>query len=335
VKAAFKAGKERFDVREVETPAIKPDECLIKISYCAVCVWCYKEWLRDGNDDMYGPGVTGHEMSGVIGKVGANVRKWKPGDEVLTYFWWHCGTCPECKQGKTTYCMNPVSSRHVKGGYAQFVVAAEQCILPSPRGMDLKYAGLITDMVGTAMHAIRRAFSVGISRDVVAVWGLGPVGLFTVQGLRTFKEVKRIIGIDPVKSRRDVALCLGAGEVLDPSQEDTVERLLAENGGRGVDYAFNCALSSSEAAYETLKIDGYLMNITGGCLSVSQCEKRVDGSFYFFKSEYEENLQLVMDGKIKLEPLLTHEFPLDEINEAMELRSKQPERSLKVTIRCS
>lgn len=335
VKAAFKAGKERFDVREVETPNIGPDECLVKVGYCAVCVWCYKEWLRDGADDIYGPGVTGHEISGVIEKIGTNVTKWKRGDEVLTYFWWHCGTCPECKQAKTTYCRNPMPSRDVKGGYAQFVVAAEQCILPSPRGIDLKYAGLITDMVGTTMHAIRRAFAVRIGRDVVAVWGLGPVGLFTVQGLRTFEEVKRIIGIDPVKSRRDIALRLGANNVLNPSQDDTEERLHSANGGRGVDYAFNCALPSAEIAYRTLKIDGYLMNVTGGYTSDSQCEKRIDGSFYFFKDEYEENLQLVMDKKIKLEPLLTHEFPLDQINEAMELRSKHPEESLKITIRCS
>lgn len=335
MKAAIKAGKERFDIRKIDTPQPGPDECLIKVSYCAVCVWCYKEWLRDGSDDLYGPGVTGHEISGVIEKVGSNVQQWKVGDEVVTYFSWHCGVCPECKKGKTTYCRNPKPSRDVKRGYAEFVIAAEQCILPAPKGMAPKYTGLITDMVGTAMHAIRRAFSVGNDRDVVTVWGLGPVGLFTVQGLRTFDKVKRIIGLDPVKSRRDIALRLGADEVLDPSEDDTEERLQKENTGRGVNYAFNCALPSAEMAYKTLMLDGYLMNITGGYTSRSQCEKRIDGSFYFFKHEYPENLKLVTDGKIKLEPLVTHVFPLDEINEAMELRSKHPEQSLKVTIKCT
>ena len=116
--------------------------------------------------------------------------------------------------------------------------------------------------------------------------------------------------------------------------EHLKERLLAENDGRGVNYAFNCTLPSSEVAYETLKMDGYLMNITGGCKSQSQMEKRIDGSFYYNKEEHEENVQLVVDGKIKLEPVLSHEFPLDQINEAMELRSRHPEKSLKVTIKC-
>jgi threonine dehydrogenase-like Zn-dependent dehydrogenase len=60
----------------------------------------------------------------------------------------------------------------------------------------------------------------------------------------------------------------------------------------------------------------------------------VDGSFYFFKHEHDENMPIVLDGRIKLAPAISHEFPLGEINAAMELRAKQPEKSLKVVIRC-
>jgi propanol-preferring alcohol dehydrogenase len=334
MKAAIKAGKERFDVREVAVPNIGADECLIKIHYCAICVFCYNEWLRDGADDIFGPGVTGHEISGVIQEVGANVKQWQVGDEVLTYFYWHCGVCLECQAGKTTYCTNRPQPVNVMRGYAEYTVALERCILPAPKGVHPKYSSLITDMVGTPMHAIRRAFSVELDRHVVAVWGLGPVGLFAVQGLRTVAGVKRIIALDPLGSRREAAFHLGADEVLNPFQDDTEERLKAENDGRGVNYAFNCALPSAEMAYQTLKMDGYLMNITGGYISQSQMEKRIDGCFYFNKDEHEDNLQLIMDGKLRLEPVLSHEFPLNQINEAMELRAKHPEQSLKVAIKC-
>lgn len=334
MKAAIKTGKERFDISEVTIPNIGDYECLIKVQYCAICVWCYKEWLRNGTDDIFGPGVTGHEISGVIEEVGTNVKQWKPGDEVLTYFYWHCGVCPECKAGKITYCTDRPAPANVVGGYAEYTVALDRCLLPAPKGVHPKYSSLITDMVGTPMHAIRRAFSVEIDRDVVAVWGLGPVGLFAIQGVRTFDGVRRIIALDPVENRREVALRLGADAVLNPLQDDTEERLNTENGARGVNYAFNCALPSAEMAYNTLKMDGYLMNITGGYLSQSQMEKRIDGSFYFNKDEHEDNLQLIMDGKIRLEPVLSHEFPLDQINEAMELRAKHPEQSLKVAIKC-
>jgi len=334
MKAAFKTGRERFEIRDIDPPQIGPNDCLIRVHYCATCVWCYKEWLRDGTDDIYGPGATGHEMSGVVERVGADVTKWRVGDEVLTYFSGHCEVCPECRAGRTTYCANPDRPRNVAGGYAQYVAAAEQCLLPSPKGIDLKHAALITDMVGTSMHAIRRAFSVNLSRDVVAVWGLGPVGLFTVQGLRCFEGVRCVIALDPIRSRREVAMRLGADIILDPLEKGTQERLRAQNDGRGANYAFNCALASAEMPYNTLGPDGYLMNITGGFTTQSQCEKRVDGSFYFFKKEFEENVCFVLGGRIRLEPVLTHEFPLSEINEAMELRAKHPAESLKVVIGC-
>jgi threonine dehydrogenase-like Zn-dependent dehydrogenase len=334
VKAAFKAGKERFEIRETALPEIGPRDCLVRVHYCAICVWCYKEWLRDGSDDLYGPGLTGHEIAGVVEKTGGEVKKWRPGDKVLTYFSGHCETCPECVAGKTTYCRTPGRPKNVLNGYAEYVAAAEQCLLSAPEGMDLKEACIIPDMVGTPMHAIRRAFAAGVARDAVAVWGLGPVGLFAIQGLRTFEDVKRIIALDPVESRRDLALNLGADEAWDPCEEGTKEKLRGENGGAGINYAFNCALASPKMAYETLALDGYLMNITGGFETENQCEKRVDGSFYFFKHEHDENMPIVLDGRIKLAPAISHEFPLGEINAAMELRAKQPEKSLKVVIRC-
>jgi L-iditol 2-dehydrogenase len=336
MKAAVKANKEQFDIQEVPVPEIGANDCLVRVHYCATCVWCYEEWLRDGTNDLYGPGVTGHEMSGIVEQVGANVTRWQPGDAVLTYAAGHCGSCPECRGGKETYCRRPLD--WVIHGYAEYVAAPQQCLLPSPPRIDLKNAGLITDMVGTSMHAIRRAFSVALDRTVVAIWGLGPVGLFTIQGVRTFPGVKKVIALDFVQCRRALALELGADEALDPAQPDVEQRLLRENGGRGVNYAFNCALRDPDAvevAFRTLKLDGYLMNITGQARSGFQGEKRVDGAFYFFKDEYDENVRLVLGGKIRLEPVLTHQFPLERINEAMELRAKHPDKALKVTIRCA
>lgn len=334
--AAFKTGKENFEVRETPRPPLGPRDCLVRVQYCGVCVWCYKEWQRDGTDSDQNPGTTGHEMAGTVEEVGREVTRWRPGDKVLTYFWGHCETCPECLAGKTTYCRTPGRPKNVAAGFAEFISTAEQCLLPAPEGICLKAASIIPDMVGTPMHAIRRAFSVGLPRDVITVWGLGPIGLFTIQGLRTFPGVGRIIAVDPMPNRRQLALELGADEALDSGDEDALRgRLLAENNGRGANHAFNCALPSPDLAYETLGLDGYLMSITGGCRTQSQCEKRSDGSFYFFKNEHEESIRLIREGKIRLEPVLSHEFPLREINAAMELRAKHPEASLKVVIRCS
>lgn len=334
MKAAIKSGMEKFEIREFPAPEINDDECLVRVKYCAICVWCYNEWLRDGTDDIYGPGLTGHEVSGIIEKAGPKVKGWKAGDEVLVYDALHCGVCPECASGRETYCRD-VRSLHK--GYAQYLAAPAANLFAVPEGIKLAPASLITDMVGTSMHAIRRAFSVDLGRDTVTVWGLGPVGLFVVQGLRTFKGVKKIIGLDPVESRRKLALELGADEVVDTIGEGVEERLLSENGGAGVNYAFNCvtAPKAIETAYKSLRLNGYLMNITGSIKTADMMEKRVDGSWYFFKKEYEENVRLVLEGKIRLDPVISHIYPLSGINDAMEMRSKHPDKSLKVLINCT
>jgi L-iditol 2-dehydrogenase len=334
MKAAMKVGKEKFQIIDVPTPEITPEDCLVRIKYCAVCAWCYEEWLRDGENDLYGPGITGHEMTGVVEQVGSAVKSIRKGDRVSIYFSSHCGSCPECLDGKETQCMNPPGKNYING-YAEYIAVRENCLLPIPDSIDLKHAGLIGDMIGTTMHAIRRAFAVNINRKVVAVWGLGPVGLFAVQGLKTFQGVEKVIAIDPVRFRRDLALELGADEALDPKATDIAERLKKENEGRGVHYAFNCAIRNPDiikVVFDTIKHDGYLMNITGAAQSGFQTEKRIDGSFYFYKKEYEENVRLVTEGRIRLEPVMTHEFSLDDINEAMELRAKHPEKAIKVTI---
>jgi threonine dehydrogenase-like Zn-dependent dehydrogenase len=330
MRAAVKVGKERFELQEFPIPEIGPGECLIRVHACGICAWCYSVWLEDATSSNLPPGLSGHEVSGVVEHVGPGVTGWKPGDRVVIHDLKGCGECAYCREGKETYCRK---ARGVNRGYADYLAISSDCLLPAPKGMDLALASLLTDMVGTPMHAIRRAFAVNISHTVSVVWGLGPIGMFTVQGLRTFEGVEKIMAIDPHPMHRELALQLGADVALDPKAPDTEERLMAENEGRGANYAFNCALNTPEAidvAFRTLKLDGYLMNLLGRALSGYLTEKRVDSSWYFFRNEYPENVRLVQEGKIKLEPVLTHVVPAERINEAMELRAKRRGESLKV-----
>ncbi len=330
MRAAVKVGKERFELQEFPIPEIDPGECLIRVHACGICAWCYNLWLEDASSSNLPPGLSGHEVSGVVEQVGSAVTGWKSGDRVVIHVQTACGECAYCREGKEMYCRK---GRCTFRGYVDYLAIDAQCLLPAPEGMDLALASLLTDMVGTPLHAIRRAFAVPIPRTVSVVWGLGPIGMFTVQGLRTFEGVEKIIAIDPHPMHRDLALQLGADVALDPKAVDTEERLMAENEGRGANYAFNCVLSTPEAidvAFRTLMLDGYLMNLHGKAQSGKLTEKRVDASLYFFRSEYPENVRLVQEGKIKLQPVLTHVVPAERINEAMELRAKRRGESLKV-----
>jgi threonine dehydrogenase-like Zn-dependent dehydrogenase len=335
MKAAVKVGKERFDVVEVDTPAVRDGEVLVRVHYCLICAWCFGEWLRDGTDNRLGPGTTGHEVSGVVEETGPGATAFRAGDRVLVYDTAHCGECEECRAGRETFCKSAASLHQ---GFAEYVKVPERNLFPAPAGMDLKSAAMVTDMVGTSMRAIRRAFEVPLARRVCTVWGLGPVGLVALQCLKATDGVEKVIGLDPLANRREMALRLGADQALDPTSEESLNAVRAENGDRGCDYAFNCGIRDEDALQQvltTVRRDGYLMNVTGRARSWGQCEKRIDGTFYFWRNEFQENAGLVTSGRVRVAPVISHEFPLAEINEAMALRAKRPGECLKVAVRCN
>lgn len=332
MKAAVKTGRERFDITEVPTPVPESEEVLVRVAYCAICAWCYEVWEADAPNSPHGPGVTGHEVSGVVESCGKRAGRFKKGDRVIVYNQWTCGGCPDCVAGLDTYCSAGHSLHH---GYAQFVCVPERNLFPLPDGIPLKYACMITDMIGTPLHAIKRAFRAGLARDVITVWGLGPVGLFTVQCLRA-QGSRFIAAVDPLAKRREAALGLGADAAFDPGEPDFEDTLVTACGARA-NYAFNCAVRDPEvisAAIRTLGNDGYLMNITGTAVSGFQTEKIIDGTFYYNRNEHAECMELVTSGKVKLEPVLTDVFPLERINEAMAARLHNKENCLKVAVRC-
>ena len=333
MKAALKVGREKFAVVDVDTPSIGKNDVLVEVHYCLICAWCYETWLKDDTQSPLGPGISGHEVSGVVKEIGSEVRNFKTGDKVLVYDLIHCGECEECNAGKETFCK---SSGSIHKGYAEYVKVPERNLFHSSVGLDLRTAGMITDMVGTPMRAIRRAFEVNLPRKICTVWGLGPVGLITLQCLKTFNGVEKVIALDPLPNRREMALKLGGDQALDPNSEESANLIKAENSDRGCDYAFNCAIRSEEILHTvmtTIRRDGYLMNITGAAKSWNQLEKRVDGSFYFWRNEYKENAELVTSGLIDVKSIISHEYPLEQINEAMEMRAKHPEESLKIAVR--
>ncbi|MHB1485413.1 MAG: zinc-dependent alcohol dehydrogenase [Saccharofermentanales bacterium] len=335
MKAAIKTGKERFEIIDVPMPEIGRKDVLVRIRYCSICAWCYEEWGRDACESYLGPGLTGHEMAGIVEEAGSEVTDWKPGDKVLVYIAKGCGKCAMCRKGEEIHCKDRTN---ITGGFAEYIAVPENYLLKAPPGIDLKYSVLITDMVGTAMHGIRRAFaSSSKAKSVITVWGAGPVGLFVVQGLRCYDDVGKIIVLDPVGSRREMALRLGADEALDPLDDMSIKKLMAENEGYGADFAFCClnVQNAVDMAYKTLSPDGVMMNINGSIKVDPYEEKLVNTSFYFLRNEYEENVKMVLDGKIVLEPLLSHTYDLGDINAAMEMRSKHPEKSFKINIECN
>ncbi|NOZ20738.1 MAG: alcohol dehydrogenase catalytic domain-containing protein [Planctomycetes bacterium] len=327
MKALKKTGPCKGEIVDIDAPPIADDECLVRIKACGICAWDANTWKAEG-PDPFGPGITGHEMAGVVAEVGRKSKKWKPGDKVVIYGVRSCGACPHCRRRNYRYCMKKSA---IVNGFAEYVAAPWNRLLPMPRGVRFAEASLLIDIVGTPIHGLRRG---GVGRKTtVAVWGLGPVGLGGVQGAKAL-GAPFVIGVDILANRRRAAERLGADVTLDPRQTPPVERMKELTEGEGMHVCLNAVAvdSVAQAAYDSLRLDGTLVLLAGQPQAKGQLEKNIRGSWYFHIDEYAKNLRLLRQRKLKLRPIISHRFPLSRAPEAFDLRVNHPDETLKVVI---
>jgi len=274
-------------------------------------------------------GIQGHEISGTIAEVGKGVEGWRVGDRVTVYAVIGCGECESCKMGMDPYCLR---GPHVlSGGFAEYAKVPTRSLLPLDPTLDFVSGCLLTDNVGTPMRALGRARM----RDggVVAVWGLGPLGLVAVQGAKAL-GAQKVIGLDPISMRREVAKIMGADYVADPMKSDVGKISSEITGGYGVDLSF-CTVRDdgiAERAANIVRRNGWFVSAAGRAPIGGEFEIYASGVWYFAKGDYPSNVELVKSGRIELRPIITHIFPLDRIQEAFETRFKHPERAIKVVV---
>jgi len=324
LKAAFHVAKERVEVQEVRRPDIGEDECLVRVEACGICGsdgW----WLSD----ELAQGIQGHEIAGTITEVGKGVEGWHVGDRVTVYAVIGCGECAPCKTGMDPYCLR--GPRSLSGGFAEYAKVPMRSLLPLDPSIDFISGCLITDNVGTPMRALGRAKI--RENGVVAIWGLGPLGLIAVQGAKAL-GAREVIGVDPISMRRMVAKRLGADVVLDPSKDDVGSTSSGITGGYGVDLSF-CTVRDdkiAERAASIVRRNGWFVSVAGRAPIGGEFEIYASGVWYFAKADYASNVELVRSGRIKLNPIITHVFPLGQIQKAFETRFKHPEQAIKVVV---
>lgn len=336
MRAALKLSKERLENKEVPRPKPGPNDCLVKVKACAICgsdTW----WLEDsGPEDL----IRGHEIAGIVEEVGKEVKYWACGDRVVIYVVIGCGKCSFCARGMPTYCLNPKGSigyikelegKRIGGGFGEYLAIPANLLLSLPGRFDFVVGSLFTDTIGVPMRALRKAqIKEG---DTVVIWGLGPMGLVAVQGAKVL-GAERVIGIDLLDNRRSLAEKLGIDYTIDPQKEDPVKSVKKLTRGLGAQVAINTVARDdiAQMAYQSIRLNGVLVCIAGRVLAGGQDERRVTASWYFTLPEYELNIGLVKKGLIKLDFLVTHVYPLKDINTAFSTRFYFKDKSLKVIV---
>jgi len=293
------------------------------------------------------PIVLGHEGAGVVEAVGAEVTRVKPGDHVIASWNPHCGHCFYCERSLPILCEpfrehqpkgrlldgsmhlfrgeRPVHHFFTTSTFAEYTVLPESGAIPVPREIPFDRACVIGCGVMTGVGAVVRKARVEPGASVVVI-GCGAVGLNAIQGA-VIANAGRIVAVDLNAARRAQATRFGATDVLDGG-EDTLNRIREVTAGRGADYVFEAAghKDAFRLSVEAVRPGGQVVWL--GKVNVDQevafrwgslmQEKRIVRSSYgdaIPLRDFPWLAKLYLDGRLKLDEMITARIPLERINE--------------------
>jgi propanol-preferring alcohol dehydrogenase len=227
-------GQRQAIVREQARPVPQVGEVLIRMHVAAICGSDLHAYRHGRGNTPPGTWTPGHEPCGEIVESAPDVSTLRSGERVLVYHRIGCGRCLQCRTGSTNICQNRVAALGFgrDGADAEYlVVPADRCF-HIPDSMSWDDAVIISCQAGTAYAPLRRLGASG--RQSIVVLGLGPVGLCVTIIGRAMGA--RIIGVDPVSERRDLARRVGAEAVFDPGNPDAAAdiRELTDGGADGL-----------------------------------------------------------------------------------------------------
>lgn len=332
-----------FDVtiEEWPVPEPAPDQVLVQVMAVGVCGSDvhYYEHGRIGRYVVERPLILGHECSGVVVAVGADVSRLAIGDRVAVEPGETCMKCAACKEGRYNLCPDVrfLATPPIHGAFAQYIAAREDLVFPIPDELSFEAAAM-AEPFSVGLHAMRRAaMQPGSS---AAIMGMGPVGLLTVSAAKAF-GAKNIIVSDIEPIRLEAALRMGASHAVDASRCDPAEEILRLTGGLGVDAAFETAghASALQAALGSVKRGGSVTIVGLPAKSptpvdipwIVDNEVDVRGVFRYANT-YPLAIELLSSGISGLEQLITDKYGLSETQEALEQARTNKQSSLKVVV---
>ena len=322
-------------VAEVARPEPKRDEVLVRVTHSGICGTDLK--IFTGAMPAAYPVIMGHEMTGEV-LDGADDSRIRRGDRVLVDPVLFCGTCFDCRAGRTNLCPNgAVIGREVNGGFADFVVAPRTHVYPLPASIDSRTAPLI-QVLTTVLHAQRRASIT--SGQSVAVIGLGVSGQLHVQ-LAKARGAGLVIGVTRSAWKRSVADRLGA-DLTVTAGDAGIQAVREATQGHGADVVIE-----STGMVKCIG-DAIAMVRPGGTVVLFGIYTASEGALPFYQLYYKEptvisaraamgedfpeSIALVASGRITLGPLVTQVLPVAELSQALGLLESDADGRMKIIL---
>ncbi|MFE5795276.1 Zn-dependent alcohol dehydrogenase [Streptomyces sp. NPDC056503] len=327
-----------LEITGIELPEPGPGQVRIRLAAAGVCHSDLS--LTNGTMRLPVPAVLGHEGSGTVVSVGEGVTHVAPGDGVVLNWAPSCGACHPCSLGEVWLCVNAlngaanVHARAADGrelhpglnvaAFAEETVVAANCVLPLPEGVPLADAALLGCAVLTGWGAVHHSARVR-EGETVAVFGVGGVGLATLQAAR-IAGASTIVAVDVSPEKEELARAAGATEYVVAS-ETTARDVRALTGGHGVDVAVECVgrAVTIRTAWESTRrggrttvvgIGGKDQQVSFNALEIFHWGRTLSGCVYG-NSDPAADLPVIAghirDGRFDLGALVTERITLDGI----------------------
>ena len=318
-------GLDALVLTDVPQPDMRPNDVMIKVEACGVCF--HDVVTRNGTlkRGVQMPLIPGHEVSGIVEKVGPLVRDFKPGDRVTTVQRRHiCGRCRYCRDGRETSCDERefLGDMGINGGYAEFVCVEEDNVTVVPEGVLLDQAAIVACAIGTELNAIRDVAHVEPGDKVLITGAGGGLGIHGIQIARAAGGF--VVAVTTSDKKAQIIKDAGAHEVVVTGRgEDFSGAVKKVTGGEGVDVAIdNVGSVLFQPTRKSLAMGArwiFVGQLTGEFVQLNPAQLFLrDISIKSAKStsrkQLQDSLELVRLGLVK--PVITAEMPLEKAAEA-------------------
>jgi S-(hydroxymethyl)glutathione dehydrogenase / alcohol dehydrogenase len=330
-----------MEIEEVEVSKPGPREVLLRVAAVGLCHSDLH--IIEGDLPLDLPAILGHEAAGIVEQVGSEVKTVKVGDHIIVSLTFNCGHCEQCHSGHSYRCMTPEAQRAEDeparlfrgderlgqfmntGAFAEMMLVHESGCVPIRRDMPLDRACLIACGLSTGFGAVTNTAKVRPG-ETIAVIGCGGVGLPAINAAAV-AGAGRIIAIDRVPGKLEMARAFGATDVINASAGDVVEQVLALTDERGLDHAIEAIgrKDTIEHAFNMLAKGG-TATIAGAARPDTQIqlpalallrEKKLQGSMaggIRLAIDIPYYVDLYLKGGLKIDELISQRLTLPEIN---------------------
>jgi alcohol dehydrogenase len=343
MKALVYRGPGRKEWADRPMPTVQaPTDAVVRITKTTICGTDLHILKGDVPEVVEGR-ILGHEGVGIVEEVGAGVRNFKVGDRVLISCVTSCGKCEYCKKGMYSHCEDGgwILGHLIDGTQAEYVRIphADTSLYPIPEGLDEEALVMLSDILPTG-------FEVGVLKgkvqpgDSVAIVGAGPVGLAALLTAQFYSPAE-IIMVDLDDNRLEVARAFGATKTVNSSRGNPVEAVLELTEGKGVNVAIEAVgiPATFDICQGIVAVGGHIANVGVHGKSVNlHLEKLWIRNITLttgLVDTYSTSMLLktVIAGKLEPKKLITHRFPLSDIEKAYDVfENAAKERALKVIL---